>query len=246
MHETWVIGSGNLTPRGLRDSFEVFSVLEGKSSALVRVRRPFEKFLADHADDIREIDAAALARAAKNKPTRPVRDIEPPIDHPVQRLKQSPSRMVGMLDRVLIAELPRGGARWQQANFDGETVQSFFGIQPTPRARRQELFFNEVDRSGNAVSEEVRRFTYTRSKNWRVQLAARNGETYPDRGRPIAAFREVKPRHFVYQLLLPGEQGYKSLKSILDKHEDGEIRRYLTTVKELRSALPTSALLASG
>jgi hypothetical protein len=242
--DTWVVGSGNLTPRGLRDSTEVFTIVEGRSSEMVAFRETLEGFLAQHANDIREIDGAALARAAKNKPRQPVGDIEPTESKVRARKKIAPTG-VPEPDRVLIAELPRGGDRWQQANFDRATVATFFGVQPTATSLRQDLFLTEVDSASTSVREEVRRVTFTKSRNLRVQLGARNGEDYPDNGRPIAAFREVKPRHFMYQLLLPGDRGFLGLKRLLDKNQIGDVRRHITTVRKVRSAWPGCPLLAS-
>jgi len=81
----------------------------------------------------------------------------------------------------------------------------------------------------------VRRFTFTRSKNLRVQLSAKNGIGYPKKGRPIAIFREAKPRHFLYQLLLPGNQGFAILKKVLDSQGPGEVRRYITSLGKIRA-----------
>ena len=227
--ETWIVGSGNLTPRGLRDSYEAFSVIEGKPSELTSISKTLNRFLDSHAPDIREIDDAALKRASRNKFTQPVCDIEPSQSRPRQK-QGGTSKTRG---RVLIAELPKGGARWQQANFNGATVREFFGIEHKPSSLQKELFFNELDSTGASVSEEVRRFTFTRSKNLRVQLAAKNGTDYPRKGRPIAIFRELNPRHFVYQLLLPGEKGFSKLKQMLSKRESGEVRRHITSISKL-------------
>ena len=230
--ETWIVSSGNLTPRGLRDSYEACVVIEGKRSEVAALSTTFDRFLGRHAADIREIDDEALKRASKNTFTKPVREIEPPESHPIK--KHSGKATDG--SRVLVAELPKGGARWQQANFDRATAREFFGIEPDKPAFHKELFLNELDNTGTGVREEVRRFTFTRSKNLRVQLAAKNGIAYPKHGRPIAVFREVKSRHFVYQLLLPGEDGFSILKTLLDKYESGDVRRHITVIGKLRKA----------
>lgn len=236
--ETWIVGSGNLTPRGLRDNYEVFSVIQGRPAELAALNKSFQRFLDCHGADIREIDDAALNRASKNSFAQPVRNIEPREDRPVK--KQSGTGKGG--SRVLVAELPKGGSRWQQANFDRATAREFFRIEPHRKSLHSELFFNELDAAGTSVKEEVRRFTFTRSKNLRVQLAAKNGADYPKKGRPIAVFRDVKSRHFAYQLLLPGERGFVILKEILDKHESGDVRRHVTAIDRLRTLWPECPL----
>ena len=236
--ETWIVGSGNLTPRGLRDSYETFAVIRGKPTEFREMRETLRRFLDAHTSDIRDIDDEALARAAKNTFSQPVGTIELPGSSALSR-KTGARAGDG---RVLVAELPRGGTRWQQANFDRDTAREFFGVIPEGSSLRMELFFSELDSAGLGVSEEVRRFTFTRSKNLRVQLAAKAGAEYPDHGRPIAVFREVKPRHFVYQLLLPGDRGMTSLKDLLRKNVSGEVRRFITSVGVLHAAWPGSPL----
>lgn len=229
-NETWIVGSGNLTPRGLRDNYEVLAVIEGRPSEFTALKETFQRFLEKHASDIRDIDDEALKRAAKNTYQQRIRDIEPPESHPIERQYGS----LGGGKRVLIAELPKGGVRWQQANFDLATAREFFGIDPDSSSIHKNLFFNEIGSDGATIREEVRRFTFTRSRNLRVQLAAKNGRDYPTRARPITVFHEVKPRHFVYQLLLPGERGFATLKKLLDSRASGGVRRYITTIGVLR------------
>jgi len=234
--DTWIIGSGNLTPRGLRDNYEAFTLIEGKSSELTNFNVIFHRFLDSHASDIREIDDEALKRASKNTFTQSVGEIEAPEHRTVQKHFRTPK------SGVLIAELPRGGGRWQQANFDVATTRDFFGVERTPNSLRTTLFFNEVDSTGASVSEEVRHFTYTRSKNLRVQLAAKNGTDYPKKGRPIAIIGYVKPRHFVYQLLLPGNKGFAILKGVLDRQASGKVRRHITELGKVRAVWPKCPL----
>jgi hypothetical protein len=243
--ETLMVGSGNLTPRGLRDSYEAFMVVTGKPTEVRPMRKVLQTFLDAHASDIRDIDAEALARASKNTFVQPIAVIEQPGSQPTKKGSQpstKKSKATQLGTRVLVAELPRGGARWQQANFDYNTASNYFGIDPSDKSLHNELFFNEVDGSGTGVSEEVRRFTFTRSKNLRVQLGAKKGVDYPSTGRPIAVFREVKSRHFIYQLLIPGEKGFAKMKAFLGNAPKGSVRREETSVNGLRAAWPDCPL----
>ena len=235
--EALVVGSGNLTPRGLRDNYEAFALITGRRKALKLLTTELQAFLNSHRSSIREIDRDALARASKNTFARAVAIIEPPPDSPPRRVR----RPVGG-SRALVAELPRGGARWQQANFDYETARDFFEVEPHNDSLEAELLLNEVAPTGVPVSQETRRFTFTQSRNLRLQLGAHRGQTYPAHGRPIAVFHRVKPRHFTYQVLLPGDAGFRPASAVLSSQSASGIRRVITTVMALRKAWPACPL----
>jgi hypothetical protein len=227
-----IVGSGNLTPRGLRDNFEAFAMLVGNSGALRSLTTDLEAFLESHRANIREIDGHALARASKNTFAKAVAVIEPPPT--LRQPRRHRNSVAGSM--TLVAELPRGGSRWQQANFDYETARDFFEVEPYSDSLAADLLLNEVDPSGASISQETRRFTFTQSKNLRLHLGAHRGKAYPTSGRPIAVFRRVKPRHFIYQVLLPGNVGFQALKALLSSQSASGIRRMITTGAALRKA----------
>lgn len=232
-HHSLVIGSGNLTPRGLRDNYEACAVLMGSQRELGSVTEVLRSFLSAHKQHIREIDEEVLERASKNTFGKPVAVIEPPLTRQLARGRFPHSASTA---RVLVAELPRGGSRWQQANFDFKTALEFFEVAPYDNSLTAELLLNQVDAAGVPTSQETRRFTFTQSKNLRVQLGAHPGATYPRFGRPIAVFRRVKPRHFLYRVLLPGDSGFQTLRALLATHSTDDVRRMITTARELRNA----------
>ena len=60
-----IVGSGNLTPGGLRQNIEAFSVMRAAVGETLDVSS-WDRFLSEHADDLRAIDESALERAAQN------------------------------------------------------------------------------------------------------------------------------------------------------------------------------------
>lgn len=107
-----IVGSGNLTPGGLRQNVEAFSIVRAGPREPVNLDG-WNRFLTDHAVDIRAIDDAALERAAQNVIRARARVKEPPEPDvvPVAPGAEATSEPAPVttpeVDRVLVASVPR-------------------------------------------------------------------------------------------------------------------------------------------
>lgn len=228
---TAIIGSGNLTPGGLRDHFEAYSVVRGRPREMANLDAHLNAFLALAPETIREIDDEALARAARNL-------------HGSGLAKRITERDAGgettggkvpERDRMLVAELPSHGSRWQQAAFDLDSIRDFFRADATSPTKRL-VFLNEVADDGTLGRDETHPYTLSAtSRNSYIALAARAGEKYPSDGRPITVFHEIKRRHFHYLVRLPGEPGYAPLSKMLASVSvaSRRMRRKIVSAKDL-------------
>lgn len=144
--------------------------------------------------------------------------------------------------RVLIAEIPRAGGRWKQANFDLRTFRGFFGVRPDTVRR---VVLQHVDESGELGALESRQSVSVRSQNYRFELAAAAGLQYPVAGCPIAVFVEIAPRTYRYRLLMPGDPRYRTADALLRREWKGRrdrMRRVISTTDLLWQAWPDSPL----
>lgn len=234
-----VVGSGNLTARGLRSNWEAFSVDEIEVSDANTLEEQWRRWIEIHNFHLRPLDdAQVLARAAQNirirRPGGRARDEgtgegEPPTE---------PMRA----HAALVAEIPRASTRWNQANFDLNSFTTFFGAQP---GRVQRIVLQHVDETGTPGRLETRPSVAVRSQNYRFELEAAAGLHYPRSGRPIAVFVEIEPRTFRYRLLMPNDPQYGVVSAFLDNMWRGRsdrMRRIITTTDILRQAWPASPL----
>lgn len=235
-HLSLVVGSGNLTMGGLRSNWEAFVVLKltGKErkDALVKV----EEFLTSVAVDLLPIaDPHVLERAKKN--TGNERSLRAaPITAPPR------PAITSSVEEVLVAEIPRAGDRWAQANFDLENYEGFFGAKVGSQRR---ISLHHVNASGALGDVESRPSVEVASQNYRFELAAARGRAYPTGGSPIGVFLRLSTGEFLYSLLLPGEPGYTDIDRLLTAHWHGRAdrkRRVRFTADEVRAAWPTSPL----
>ncbi len=221
-----IVGSSNLTVGGLAANWEAFALVDVDEEQAVLLVQQWHRWIALNEPNLWPIDhEAVLARAALN--IRPMtsrgsgQDVRPPA---------SPD----LRDPVLVAEIPRSGPRWKQANFDLHTYVSFFQAKPGTRRR---VFLWHVGPDGEPGEVEVRPTVDVASHNFRVELGAATGLAYPSAGPPIVVFRRVATRRFVYRLLMPDEPGYSELTAMLDANYDGSAAQKRRIVCDVASVL---------
>ena len=133
---TLIVGSGNLTPGGLKKNFEGYTIVSADGTEGLDVSA-LDEFLSRHSADIRSIDDEALERAARNL-VRPIQNARRAGSIVVPRRRQRAAtapRPVPVLgfDRVLIARVPAAGGRWAQVHFNADVVRDYRGINDSAR-----------------------------------------------------------------------------------------------------------------
>jgi hypothetical protein len=232
-----LVGSGNLTPGGLRGNCEAFSLTNLSTQQLNAWEQKWASWSAFHMSDLLPIDdPRVVERAAENALAniamkKSQGDIL--LEDPNGRISVGRSRHDS--DAVLVAEIPRGGSRWNQANFNLETFRGFFGASP---GKTQRIILTHIAVDGTAGNQEIRPSVSVKSNNHRFELEAASGLRYPSQGRPIAVFIRVATRTFRYRLLMPSDPGYRQATQFLNQRapRDGnQMQRFVTTVKEVRN-----------
>lgn len=113
---------------------------------------------------------------------------------------------------VLIAEIPRSGDRWNQANFGKSVFEDFFGA--TPGDNSQRILLKHITDT-NVGETEVRPSISVKSNNYRFELDAAKHLDYPNTGTPICIFVKVSVRQFLYTLIMPEDVDYNRVKEVL-------------------------------
>jgi hypothetical protein len=233
-----LVGSGNLTAGGLRGNCESFAVVKLGLMQMQALDRMWASWSDFHNSELLPLNDARVRKQASENARQPRLLPEQESDILVEQGKGK--TVVGPAPResaeVLIAEIPRGGSRWNQANFDLGTFRNFFGASP---GHTQRILLTHVDVAGHLGSQEIRPSVAVKSYNYRFELDAASGLEYPAKGRPVTIFVKVATRTFRYRLLMPGTQGYREVSDYLKTHaarEANRVRRLLTSVRALRGA----------
>jgi HKD family nuclease len=116
---------------------------------------------------------------------------------------------------VLIAEIPKSGNRWKQANFSQNVFEDFFGVTKGDNSYKVKLTNIKKDGTLGEVTES--QSVTVSSKNYRFEL--RCDETnlpYPSgNDRPIGLFVKEDAQNYMYQVLMPSDDAYKKIKDYL-------------------------------
>ena len=232
------VGSGNLTRGGLLNNWEAIGDADIQGQQL----RQFEARWRDWFDRNQEFlceldDQAVLERARRNEGERRRRHEEDEVEAVDSQTSGAPSG-----DIVLLAEIPKGSTRWNQANFDLDNFKQFFQLQPGTLRR---VVLLPVSPDGTVGDPEVRPSVDVKSHNYRIELGLASGLDYPENGRPIGLFLRIGPRRFRYRLLMPDDAAYGDVQDFLAARWTGsenQMKRIRIGQEELSQALPDLTL----
>jgi len=268
--ETALVGSGNLTPLGTSLNVEAAIVLDtdsGDSVVLVqKIRDTIDKWetlnesdgaykvkTIQDIEDLRQSKIIDLVSVESRMPSKKIlphqKSSKKVLKHsrkPHWSLVRRPSRKYRspkQIAAVLIAEIPGGGDRWKQANFDKDSFQNFFGL--TIGDKTQHVSLQHVDTNGSLGTLETHQGVSVKSHNYRIEIDAASGLNYPTRSAPIGVFVRIAPDSFRYRLLMPTAPHFQTVSTLLANHWVGPPRmkrRIVIDTKQLRKAWPNSPL----
>ncbi len=244
-----IVGSGNLTPGGLRGNFEGYTVIRTDPGDQLDVD-VVARFLERHVGRIREIDEEVLERAAQNTiapgagPRRPATmlgrrhppagatDLLPGVSRPRPR------------GRVLVAQVPGAGGRWTQVHFNAHVIQEYFRLS---RLATERVYLTRVLADASRGDVEIRPCVYSEgsNKNYKIEIGAAKGRAYPVGGRPILIFKERQLRVYDYMLVMPGDDGHTRILELSNRlpSPGRGLPRPVTDTSVLARAWPDCPLL---
>lgn len=297
-----IIGSGNLTERGLFHNIEMYSVNELTNQELLDVQSRWNDWIDESISNnyLFDIDDPIVDHAVNLSATRGVKALGTRTNNSTQLPKvltdlyshqpkitsirkskivsankssQVPKKSSKIIsqqvpqvlpvkinqiqnsvwqindsDRILVAEVPKSGARWKQVNFDKDSFQNFFGAVPNGMAGTYLILLKAVDNQGNLASTESRPSVSVASHNFRFEINAATGLPYPTgKKRPLLIFTEVSTRSFLYELIMPGDSRYTEVAKFVSNwkktnNQNKAVTRIITDVKNIKPYTPNLGL----
>ena len=255
---TLIVGSGNLTLNGLRHNCEAFVTLELDEAEMLRFLNKWHLWLREVDSKLLPLNATEVIEQAKRNhqasegkhpETSTVGQpgfegrIEQGMASTEKNITDTPTEEWTPADNqlVLAAEIPKASNRWNQANFDKDSFENYFGATIGDDSIR--VLFRHITEDGTLGEIESRPSVSVKSQNYRFELGAAAGLAYPpvEDGRPIAVFVKLNTRTFLYTLCMPGTSCYDELKKFCISQYKGRsehVMRVKTTVSVIKSAIP--------
>ncbi|MDT3252278.1 phospholipase D family protein [Serratia sp. root2] len=248
-----ITGSGNLTAGGLRWNVEAFDVNELINSEFNKIKEKWGRFLVCEPEKFHDIDSqeviTLLERNSERKKILKSLTVKKEssasdtidLNESVIDVDAIPN-VVNTMD-VLVAEIPKSGSRWKQANFDAQNFINFFGASTEKNNVR--VYFFHVNDNGVIGEPEVRPAVTVSSHNYRFELDAASDLPYPEDGRPLGIFVKIAVRTFLYMLLMPGVKEHEEMKKLLDEAVPSpgkKMRRIIFLAHQVKKVWPESPL----
>ncbi|MBK9699972.1 MAG: phospholipase D family protein [Flavobacteriales bacterium] len=217
-----VVGSGNLTSAGLRQNWEAYALCPLNVSETADLKSQWDTWITTHSLRLHSLNSVeAIARVELNRGGWGGRKRVAPVVTTVVDVQDTP---------ILIAEIPKSGDRWKQANFDQDNYENYFGAKVGTQRR---MLFQWLRPDGTLADVESRPSVQVISSNWRFELNAAAGLDYPSTGKPIGVFLRVAERTFLYALSMPGDGHNVQLSAFLGSRWTGSA----SNMKRLRFSL---------
>jgi len=244
-----IVGSCNLTLGGLRRNREAFSVIDLSEDEYIRIETSWLSWLAESSTFLKNInDENVINKARENIYPRKVR-ITPIETEAVEEIIVETGDIIVQEEgwqfyddsEVLVAEIPRSGNRWKQANFDILTFQNFFGA--TPGDNSQRVLLRNIEDDFTLSSIEIRPSVSVISQNYRFELDAASGLMYPVNGKPVGIFIKLTTRMFLYHLFMPNHPLYDEITNWLNVSWTGRndrMKRIVTSASEINNIISQS------
>ena len=145
---------------------------------------------------------------------------------------------------VLLAEIPKAGSRWKQANFSQDIFEDFFGAKKGDNSYKIKLTNIKKDGTLGEVSES--QSVTVKSNNYRFELRCEETKLPYPKGedRPIGLFVKKDAKNYMYQVLMPSDNSYKKIKDYLyleTKNKKGRkdlMRRLIADVEAIHALYP--------
>lgn len=239
---TLIVGSGNLTPGGLTNNLEAFTVSTLEGTAAGHEEAKIAQWLARWDAQLIAPDAPeAVTRAKENS------GAERSLKRAMSAEDEGAGSALPVAEDVdaLVLEISRNAPRRTQLDVGQEQFRDFFGGEA---GKQKRILLQHVDDRGNLADLEPPRALFrTKSDNYRFEAAAGRGIDYPDEGRPIGVFVRMPDGVIRYRLLWPGGAGHSEVEALLTERAGAAargMRRASISSAELRAAWPNAPFFA--
>ncbi|MHC1723933.1 MAG: phospholipase D family protein [Aminipila sp.] len=236
-----VLGSGNLTAKGLRINTEAFVMQRVNEEEIISIEKKWADWVNSSREYIKPLqDPEVILRAQENmnqiiKNTK-VTDWD----------EENGAWKFELSNEILITEIAaRRGYKKNnhyQVEFDIQTGNTFFGTEFCPR---KNIILRKITPQGFIQDIETRSINVTSNKKYQIELISHENQQKIGQGYPFAIFVKLSLRTFLYMIIVPDDRGYRQVKKEMEKKRKDidELIMAQSNVEVLRDRISSLAIL---
>ena len=153
-------------------------------------------------------------------------------------------KSIAIGNSILIAEIPKAGNRWRQANFSQNVFEDFFGAKKGDNSYKIRL--TNIRKDGTLGETTESQSVTVKSNNYRFELRCdETNQPYPSgEDRPIGLFVREDAKNYLYQVLMPSDHAYRKIKEYLyletanQRGRQDLMKRHIADVEAIHALYP--------
>lgn len=236
-----VLGSGNLTAKGLRRNTEAFVMQRVNEEEILSIEKKWADWLNSSKEYIKSLqDPEVIQRAEENAEkiikNAKVTDWE----------EENDAWKFDLNSKMLIAEITTGWGyekkKYYQVDIDIQTGNTFFGTEFYPKTN---VILRKIHPQGFIEDMEIATINITPNKKYQIELLAQNNIQKTSKGFPFVIFVRLSLRTFLYTIILPNDRGYRQVKKEMDirRRDINNLALYQCSVETLKDKVFSLAIL---
>nr|WP_315025184.1 phospholipase D family protein [uncultured Aminipila sp.] len=236
-----VLGSGNLTAKGLRRNTEAFVTQRVNEEEILLIEKKWADWVNSSRECIKPLqDPEVIVRAEEN------------MNQIIKNTKitdwneENGAWKFALNSEVLIAEIAAGRGynknKHYQVDFDIHTGNTFFGTEFYPK---KNIILRKVTSQGFIENIETRTINIAPNKKYQIELTPHENEEKMAKGFPFAIFVKLSLRTFLYTVIVPDDRGYRQVKKEMESKCSylNNLMMYQSNVEALRDKISSLAIL---
>lgn len=236
-----VLGSGNLTAKGLRRNTEAFVMQRVNDLEILSIENMWADWVNSSKAYIKPLlNSEVILRAEEN--SKPImintKGIDWGVENDVWKFDSN--------SKMLIVEIPTEyeykKMKHYQVDVDIHTGNTFFGAEFYPK---RDIILRKIHPQGFIEEIETATINITPDKNYQIKLIAHENTQKTAKGFPFAIFVKLSLRTFLYSIILPDDRGYRQVKKEMDNRRRGisNLVQYQCSVEALRDNVCSLGIL---
>jgi HKD family nuclease len=230
-----VLGSGNLTQKGLRRNTEAFVLQQLNEEEIVAIEEKWIEWVESSEKYLKTLQNSEVILRAEQNTRQIIKNTKIECEDDAWNFDLN--------SEALIVEIPIKHDwninKYCKVNFELDTTKVFFDKAP---GLERQIALKKVRAQGFLEDIEIRDIVLTPSNKYQIELTGSEHIAHLENERVVGVFIKVSVRTFIYMIIMPEDRGYKELEEKLNNYrcDINQLVSHQTNVNALKDILSFS------